>query len=135
MLLSIYLYPRISQNSSASIFMKITQFKIINCNTRLSTFTFSSGNGMISEQEFFKWMSKMQTRTGSEEDDIEEDLKAAFHVFDREHCGFITKEDLKQAMQLIGENMTDKDLDELLRTSDLDKDGKINYEDFIKILH
>lgn len=101
---------------------------------RLSTL-FSPGNGMISEQEFLKWMSKMQTRSGSEEDDIEEDLKAAFHVFDREHCGFITKEDLKQAMQLIGENMTDKDLDELLRTSDLDKDGKINYEDFIKILH
>lgn len=37
-------------------------------------------------------------------------------------------------MQLIGENISDKDLDRLLVATDIDKDGKINYEEFIKIL-
>ncbi len=76
-------------------------------------------------------MSKIKTPT---EDDIEQDLKAAFLVFDRDKNGFITRDELKSAMQLIGETLTDSNLDLLLKATDIDKDGKINYEEFIKSL-
>ncbi len=76
-------------------------------------------------------MSKIKTPT---EDDIEQDLKAAFLVFDRDKNGFITRDELKSAMQLIGETLKDSDLDLLLKATDIDKDGKINYEEFIKSL-
>jgi len=89
------------------------------------------GDGLISEQEFLDWLSKIRT---PKDDDIEQDLKAAFSVFDRDKNGFITRDELKSAMQLMGETLSDSDLDELLKATDLDKDGKINYEEFIKML-
>jgi len=90
-----------------------------------------SDNGLIREQDFLTWFSRFKT---PKEDDAEADLKAAFMVFDKDNNGYITRDELKSAMQIIGETLTDRDLDELLRTTDHDKDGKINYEEFIKTL-
>jgi calmodulin len=89
------------------------------------------GDGLVSEQEFLNWLSKIKTPT---EDDTEQDFRAAFLVFDRDKNGFITRDELKSAMQIIGETLTDSDLDLLLKATDIDKDGKINYEEFIKTL-
>jgi EF-hand domain pair len=49
-------------------------------------------------------------------------------VFDRDSNGYITLDELQRAMQLIGEIVTDAQLNEMLALADLDKDGKINYE-------
>lgn len=86
---------------------------------------------MIEEQDFLEWFSRFKT---PKEDDAEADLKAAFMVFDKDGNGYITRDELKSAMQIMGEQLTDRDLDELLRTTDHDCDGKINYEEFIKTL-
>ena len=77
------------------------------------------------------WFSRFKT---PKDDDAEADLKAAFMVFDKDKNGYITRDELKSAMQIMGETLTDRDLDELLQTTDHDKDGKINYEEFIKTL-
>ncbi|CAG2167552.1 unnamed protein product [Oppiella nova] len=90
-----------------------------------------SGDGLITESDFMNWLSKIKTHKDT---DVEEDLHAAFAVFDIDKNGFITKDELKSAMQLMGETITDRDLDQLLSATDIDKDGKINYEEFIKIL-
>lgn len=55
-------------------------------------------------------------------------------VFDTDGSGFIERSELKEAMKVIGETLSDRDIDELMQTSDTDNDGKINYEDFIKAL-
>lgn len=49
-------------------------------------------------------------------------------VFDQDNNGYITLDELQRAMQMIGENVTDAQLNEMLALADLDKDGKINYE-------
>lgn len=49
-------------------------------------------------------------------------------VFDRDNNGYITLDELQRAMQMIGENVTDSQLNEMLALADLDKDGRINYE-------
>lgn len=51
-----------------------------------------------------------------------------FRVFDRDNNGYITLDELQRAMQMIGENVTDAQLSEMLALADLDKDGRINYE-------
>lgn len=51
-----------------------------------------------------------------------------FRVFDQDNNGYITLDELQRAMQMIGENVTDAQLNEMLALADLDKDGKINYE-------
>lgn len=51
-----------------------------------------------------------------------------FRVFDRDGNGFITRDELQTAMEMIGESLTETQLTQLLAIADLDKDGKINYE-------
>lgn len=90
-------------------------------------------DGLVSEEEFLGWMAS-QGEIGGQEDDIMEDLLAAFRVFDKDGNGYITRDELKMAMDLIGESMTEIQLDEMLKATDIDHDGKINYEEFVKIL-
>lgn len=53
-----------------------------------------------------------------------------FHnrVFDSDNNGYITRDELKKAMEMIGEEVTETQLNEILALGDLDKDNKINYE-------
>jgi len=67
-------------------------------------------------------------------DDAGKDLMAAFRVFDKDGNGFITRDELKEAMEMIGEPVTDEDIDNMITMADLNKDGKIDYEEFSKLL-
>uniref|UniRef100_A0A224YV18 Calmodulin n=1 Tax=Rhipicephalus zambeziensis TaxID=60191 RepID=A0A224YV18_9ACAR len=87
-------------------------------------------DGLISEDEFLAWMAA-QT---SIKDDVMEDLLAAFRVFDKDANGYITKDELKLAMEMIGEPMSEAQLDSMIRATDIDNDGRINYEEFVTIL-
>nr|CAD7425693.1 unnamed protein product [Timema monikensis] len=95
----------------------------------------AAGSGLIDESEFLQWVARIQSLTeevegasGDTADDITKDLVAAFRVFDRDCNGYITKDELKTAMDMIGETVTDVQLNEMLAIADIDKDGKINYE-------
>ncbi|KAL3188810.1 hypothetical protein MRX96_022306 [Rhipicephalus microplus] len=87
-------------------------------------------DGLISEDEFLAWM----TAQTSIKDDVMEDLLAAFRVFDKDANGYITKDELKLAMEMIGEPMSEAQLDSMIRATDIDNDGRINYEEFVTIL-
>ncbi|KAG8186984.1 hypothetical protein JTE90_005756 [Oedothorax gibbosus] len=93
-------------------------------------------DGLVSEEEFLSWMAEQDEIGGREndEDDLMEDLLAAFRVFDKDGNGYITKDELKMAMDIIGEPVTEVQLEEMLKATDIDHDGKINYEEFVKIL-
>nr|CAD7578468.1 unnamed protein product [Timema californicum] len=99
------------------------------------------GSGLIDEAEFLQWVARIQSLTeevegasGDTADDITKDLVAAFRVFDRDCNGYITKDELKTAMDIIGETVTEVQLNEMLAIADIDKDGKINYEEFARLL-
>lgn len=49
-------------------------------------------------------------------------------VFDRDGNGYITRDELQIAMEMMQENVTETQVNEMLQLADLDKDGKINYE-------
>lgn len=57
-------------------------------------------------------------------------MAEAFAVFDVDKDGFITKSELRQVMNRLGENLTDEQLDAMIREADQDGDGKINEEEF-----
>ena len=63
-------------------------------------------------------------------DDISEDLQAAFKIFDFEGKGYITKNELADVMIMLGEKLSDNELDRIWKVADVDKDGKINYKGF-----
>ncbi len=61
----------------------------------------------------------------------EEKLKEAFRKFDLEDVGYIKKEDIIRVLKL--DNLEDKDkiANKIIEENDFDKDGKINFNDFM----
>ena len=52
-------------------------------------------------------------------------MEEAFAVFDVDKDGYITKSELRQVMNRLGESLTDEQLDAMIREADTDGDGKI----------
>ena len=67
-------------------------------------------------------------------DDVEGELRAAFHIFDYDGSGTIEVEDIQYALKLMGEPITDEEIKEILEIGDLDKNGSISYEEFLKLV-
>ncbi|KAB2023203.1 hypothetical protein ES319_D06G000900v1 [Gossypium barbadense] len=63
----------------------------------------------------------------------EENIVKAFQFFDKDNSGFITRDELRQAMTQYG--MGDEaTIDEVIEDVDTDKDGRINYEEFVAMM-
>ncbi|KAJ9446358.1 Calmodulin-2 [Diplonema papillatum] len=63
-------------------------------------------------------------------------VKEAFKVYDPQESGYVDPEVLKSVMSRMGYgDMTREDLDVLIKTADMDGDGKISLEDFRSMLN
>ncbi|KUF81338.1 Calcium-dependent protein kinase 34 [Phytophthora nicotianae] len=70
--------------------------------------------------------------TISPEDAADEELLlSTFYVLDRSHRGAITKDDLKA---LLGQHFDVSECQEMINKADADKDGQVNYNDFVKMM-
>lgn len=66
--------------------------------------------------------------------DTEEEMVEAFKVFDRDSDGFISFMELKLVMQQIGEYKDDSQIQEIIAAGDRDNDGKLNFDEFIRMM-
>ncbi|CAI5467082.1 unnamed protein product [Closterium sp. Yama58-4] len=89
----------------------------------------ADGNGTIDFPEFLNLMARKMKDT-----DSEEELKEAFKVFDKDQNGFISAQELRHVMTNLGEKLTDEEVDEMIREADVDGDGQVNYEEFVKMM-
>lgn len=89
-----------------------------------------AGDELIDENEFLHWVKRIQELRPDEQvdDETAKNVMAAFKVFDLDNDGYITRDELRQAMETIGETVTEDQLTEFIELADMDKDGKINYE-------
>ncbi|TMW56521.1 hypothetical protein Poli38472_006531 [Pythium oligandrum] len=92
----------------------------------------ADGDGKISFLEFVSMMNKRLFRRGELRDG---DLKAAFDVFDRDHDGFISRNELEHIFHVLGsQTTTSDDIQQLIQTVDANGDGKIDYEEFCELM-
>ena len=68
------------------------------------------------------------------EKDTKEDAMRAFRQFDIDHQGRISFANLQAVARELGETMTDEEISEMITAADLDKDGFISEEEFLRIL-
>ena len=54
--------------------------------------------------------------------------------FDVDNYGNITKIELRQVMNRLGESLTDEQLDAMIKEADTDGDGKIDIKDFKSLM-
>jgi uncharacterized protein YneF (UPF0154 family) len=81
------------------------------------------GSGSIEFDEFLSMMGRKVQQA-----DSESELRAAFAVFDRDNSGTISAEELRNVMKSIGENLSDSEIDEMIKEADANGDGNIDCE-------
>ncbi|XP_058524887.1 calmodulin-like protein 5 [Ochotona princeps] len=87
------------------------------------------GDGAISFQEFLAEMVKRLKAAAHGQD-----LRKVFQAFDQNGDGHITVEELKQAIAKLGGPLPQEQLNAMIQEADVDKDGKVNYEEFVRVL-
>lgn len=60
----------------------------------------------------------------------DERLHALFSQFDIDDSNFITKQNIKDAFTKLGREMSDKDVDQIIREHDIAGDKQISFEEF-----
>ena len=91
----------------------------------------ADGDGAIDFPEFLTMMLRKMN-----EGDPEKELRDVFMVFDKDKSGTISAEELKSVMKVIGEKLTDQEIDDAIRLADTTGDGEVDYDEFINfVLH
>ena len=85
------------------------------------------GNGDINFENFVSIINRREKDL-----DNEEEVLKAFRLFDKDGNGLININDLKHIMLTVGNNLSEIEINEMLNDADIDMDGYINYEDFIR---
>jgi Ca2+-binding EF-hand superfamily protein len=89
------------------------------------------GSGKIDFDEFINMMTaKMSDR------DTREDLQKVFRLFlgDDDKSEKIELKHLKRVARELNENMTEEELDEMIKRADLDHDSKVDFNEFYQIM-
>ena len=89
----------------------------------------SDGNGVIDFAEFLTLMDRKTMFW-----DGDEDIKEAFRLFDKDGNGFISATELYKVMVSLGEEVTENEVEAMIKEADLDGDGQINYQEFVTIM-
>ena len=61
-------------------------------------------------------------------------MKHAFCIFDKNGDGYISRPELKEALDKLGEDFSDEEIDHMIKEADMDNDGEINYQEFVKVM-
>ena len=61
-------------------------------------------------------------------DSVEDEIKEAFRVFDKDGHGHISADEFRFVMRNIGSQMTEEEIEEMITEADHDHDGLISYE-------
>ncbi|KAI8914761.1 centrin-2-like protein [Powellomyces hirtus] len=87
------------------------------------------GDPTLNFEEFLQLMS-----TKMVEEDSRESMLKSFQVFDIDDRGKIGLRELKRVAKELGEDPSDSDLLAMLAECDYDKDGEINFEDWVRVM-
>ena len=59
----------------------------------------------------------------------EDEVLAAFRVFDGDGTGFVSADELREVLTSLGEKLTEEEVGELFSEGEIDANGFINYHD------
>ena len=65
---------------------------------------------------------------------VQDEIRDAFRVFDRDGNGFISVIDLTDVLLKIGEKLSQEEVEELMSEADIDGDGNIYYDEFVAMI-
>ena len=66
--------------------------------------------------------------------DIQEELKDAFNVFDKDGDGYLAKHEFETAMRNLGDGLSEEELERMLNGVRYDIADKISYDNFVAFI-
>jgi len=84
------------------------------------------GGGTVDLEEFIKMMT-VETKPAN----IEQEMRNAFKVFDKDNSGTISADEIAQVMATFGQNLSEDELQFMIQEVDKNGDGTIDYEEFV----
>ena len=84
--------------------------------------------GTITTIRFMKFWKQFKDNPT---DDSLEDIKSIFHQYDLNGDGFITREELKEAISMMHINDKEGELEKCLADIDVNGDGRVSYAEFL----
>ncbi|XP_067856740.1 troponin C, skeletal muscle-like [Heptranchias perlo] len=89
-------------------------------------------SGTIDFEEFLVMMVRQLKEEAKGKS--EEELAEFFRVFDHNCDGFIDRDELRDILLASGEQVTDEEVDELLKDGDKNNDGKLDFDEWLKMM-
>lgn len=89
------------------------------------------GNGKIDFDDFMKAANEYNVNANETN---EQEVINVFRLFDKEGTGMISHAQMKVILNLFGETLTTEEIDEMIMEADVDGDGFINYEEFVRMM-
>jgi serine/threonine-protein phosphatase 2B regulatory subunit len=130
--------PDDAQDNSGTIerdeFLSLPQVSSNPLATRMIAIFDEDGGGDVDFQEFVSGLSAFSSKGNKEEK-----LRFAFKVYDIDRDGYISNGELFIVLKMmVGSNLKDQQLqqivDKTIMEADLDRDGKISFEEFTKMV-
>mmetsp|Transcript_3328 Transcript_3328/g.5176 ORF Transcript_3328/g.5176 Transcript_3328/m.5176 type:complete len:152 (+) Transcript_3328:77-532(+) len=90
----------------------------------------TDGNGVISFNEFVDMMRKCELST-----DFEQEIREAFEFFDKDKNKTISPDELASIMRGLGANLSEQEIDLLVKEADKNGDGSIDVQEFIDLMY
>ncbi|KAK8899834.1 hypothetical protein M9Y10_002156 [Tritrichomonas musculus] len=85
----------------------------------------ADGNDTIDFTEFLALMSRQMRQS-----DIDDELREAFRVFDRDNDGYILPQDLRTLLISLGLDSSVEVIRRMINEADRNRDGKIDFNEF-----
>mmetsp|Transcript_8714 Transcript_8714/g.20383 ORF Transcript_8714/g.20383 Transcript_8714/m.20383 type:complete len:219 (+) Transcript_8714:1-657(+) len=84
---------------------------------------------VVDYEEFLQVMSiKMATR------DSRSEISKVFRLFDEDQTGRISFDNLKRVIEMVGESISDAEIEDMITEADRDGDGEIGEADFYRVM-
>ena len=89
----------------------------------------TQGKNYIDFKDFISYMVRKITDSNQEPD-----LYDGFKIFDKDKDGLINSHELFEVLTSLGIEVKEDEVDEMVKESDMDGDGYINYDEFVKLI-
>jgi len=100
---------------------------------------YGSRSGKMDLAAFLDMMERQLMSRQKDEMDIQNKaflkfLQDAFHLYDKDKDGSITKAEIKTLFNLAGEPITDQEIEEMFFMGDRNNDGVVDYDEWIALM-
>lgn len=63
-----------------------------------------------------------------------QEMREAFKIFDTDGDGYIDANDIRKTMRTLGEDVSEKDVKEMVQEADIDGDGRIDFKGMMMMM-